>query len=327
MNLLLTLNKDFFEERSNFYSSNISSFNDFIKQKGITEENLVPYLRGIRTDEIVEALKYYINEKNITSIETANRYKSALKEYLYFVLHTEAVSNLELLKELESPTFKEASYNFKMNKVISNHPLLKDKEGFDVFSSEDVLELLAQCNDLLSSCDQFKRAFKTRKYFNRFRSALIIKLILLTGVAYRTLLNIKRTDLDTSHGIIIINEYEIRLPKALQKNFEMYLQLVNELNIERTELFVEFDGRAMNDQTGALFTFLNSFIRRGDLNGLIKYSIIKMIEVGISETIIKKVTGIEETILKDCHARAYDERTANRHFDSKIRSMEMYDEL
>jgi len=327
MDLLLRLNEKFFEDKTNSYSNNVSTFSNFIKQKGITEENLLTYLRGIRTEDIVDSLNYYIKEKNITSKETANRYTSAIKEYLYFMLDTKVVSNLEFKNELELPTFKETSYRYKMNKAISTHVQLKDKEGFDVLTSEEVFELLTQCNNLLNSVEQFTKAFNSKKYFNRFRSALIIKLILLTGVAYRTLVNIKKVDLDILHGVIIINEFEIRLPKSLQTNFEMYLQIVNEINVEQNELFIEFDGRVMSEQTGVLFTFLNSFIRRGDLNGIIKYSVIKMIEIGISETLIKKVTGIEETILKDCHARAYDERKSTRHFDSKIRSMEIYDRL
>lgn len=326
MDLLMRLSEQFFEERPNFYSNNISSFSDFIKQKGIPDENLVTYLRGIRTDDIIESLSYYIESKNITSIETANRYMWAIKEYLYFMLHEGGISNAELLKEIESPTFKETSYPFKMRKAISDHSL-KSKEGFGALSSEEVNELVTQCNELLTSEDQYLKAFEKQKYFNRYRSAILVKLMLLTGVAYRTIRKVKKSDLNVSHGIITINDYEIRLPKALQTNFQKYLELIDSLHGEQDDLFIEFNGNIMSVNTSTLFTFLSTFISRGDLNGIIKYSIINMIKAGMNETIIKKITGVEETILKDCQSNAFDKKTETRHFDSKIRSIEIYDML
>ncbi len=325
--LLKKYNEKFFLTKPYAYVNNINAFNDYIKSKGITEDNLITYLRGIRTENIKESLEYYINKNSITSKETAHKYKTALKEYLYFILDTKGVNNFELLRELDLPTYKENSYLFKMNNYIFEHLSLKDKEEFEVLTTEEVVELIVQCNTLLSSNEEFIKASKSQKFFNKYRSALIVKLILLTGMAYRTVLSLELKNLDIKHGIIIINGFEVRLPKVLQINIELYLELCSEINPNQEKLFIEFDGNPMSNKTSTLFIFIRTLIGRGDLNGILKYTIIKMIQAGISEDIIKRVTGVKNTIISDCVVRAFDYKTATRHLDSKVRSLEIYDKL
>ncbi|MEK4247607.1 hypothetical protein MKZ20_20225 [Psychrobacillus sp. FSL K6-2684] len=327
MRFFKDLNGEFFEDKPYAYSNHVKAFNKYIEHKGITEDNLIVFLQGIRAKDIVDSLNYYIEKNNITSKDTALRYSSAIKEYLYYALDSGKVNNSELMKELELATFKESSYRYKMNNFIAKHELLKEREGFEIPSDEEVRELIKQCNSLLESDEEYLKAQNNQKYFNKFRSALIIKLILLTGVPYRTINSIKCTDLNINNSTILINSFEIRLPKILKLNFEKYMRLSNEINLNRDKLFIEFNGNSMSVQTAAVYGFMKSIIGRGDLNGVVKYTIIKMIEEGISERVIKQVTGVEDTIINDCHLKVYGDKKAIRHFDSKIRGLEIYDVL
>jgi len=156
---------------------------------------------------------------------------------------------------------------------------------------------------------EFEKASMNMKSFNKFRSALIIKLILLTGIAYRTICSLKRTDLCIENNIIRINNYEIRLPVMLKENFGIYLKISNELKPDREELFIEFSGKNMSTKTSTLSYFMKLLVRRGDLNGLIKYAITNMIRVGISETVIMEFTGLKKDILNDCYKMVYNKDT------------------
>lgn len=156
---------------------------------------------------------------------------------------------------------------------------------------------------------EFEKASMNMKSFNKFRSALIIKLILLTGIAYRTICSLKRTDLCIENNIIRINNYEIRLPVMLKENFGIYLKISNELKPDREVLFIEFSGKNMSTKTSTLSYFMKLLVRRGDLNGLIKYAITNMIRVGISETVIMEFTGLKKDILNDCYKMVYNKDT------------------
>jgi len=327
MKIFQLLNEKFFENNPYSYINNINSFQNYITDKGITEENLLTFLRGLRTEDIIESLEYYIFKNDVTSKGTARKYSTAIKEYIYFMLDSETLDNTELLKEIERPGYKASSYRSKMNTFIAENKLLKESEGFEVLSTEDVRDLITQCNILLDSVEEFRKAFTSKKYFNKYRSATIIKLIILTGATYRTLLSLKRNDLDIDHGTITINEFEIHLPKSLHNNFKKYIQLLNSIKPDCENLFIEYEGMAMRDTTSTLYTFMEPLIGRGDLNGIIKYSVIKMIESGINETTIKQVTGVEDKIMKDCHLKIFNHQIAVRQFDSMIRSLEIYDKL
>lgn len=326
MKLLEKFNDAFFKVKPYAYFNHVKVFNEYIESLNISEENIITFLQGIRSKNIIDSLEFYIDKNNVTSKDTAFRYISALKEYLYFIIDVEKINNSELKNELELATYKEESYRNQMNNFVAKHKLLKDREGFKIPSYEDIEELVNQCNILLESEDELIKAETKEISFNKIRSAIIVKLILLTGAPYRSIYSMNINDLDINNSLILINNFEVRLPKILKRNFERYLELSNNINPNREKLFINFNGDPMSNQTSIVYNFLNSIIGRGDLNGIIKFTIIKMLEIETSEMVIKQVTGLKD-LVNDCHEIVYSSRKANRHFDSKIRALEIYDEL
>jgi integrase len=318
---------EFLEQKSYAYFNHIKAFMSFIESKEVKNENLKVYLQGIRTEDIVESLDYYIKQNQVTSIDTAQRYSSAIKEFLVFLFNRDTLNNKELLDELYFPTFMEESFRYKMNQYILNSEVLKEREGFKIFSNEEVKELLDQCNEILDSEEGFTKAKNSKKYFNKYRSALILKLILLTGVTYKVICKLISSDLNLTMNTIKINGYEIHLPHLMRNQFYKFIKLKDVLHIKENYLFVEFNGDPLSNTTSTTSQFMQSILSRGDLNGLIKYAIVGMIKNGINETIIKEVTGVRETIYSECHSIAFEKKEAVRHFDSKIRGLEIFDSL
>ncbi|MCP1156202.1 hypothetical protein NKS27_28060 [Peribacillus frigoritolerans] len=319
---------DFFEKKSYAYYNHVKAFISYIRSNGISNDNLKVYLQGIRTVDIVKSLDYYINQNQVTSIDTAQRYTSAIKEFLVYIFNSRLLNNKELLDELYFPTFKEESFRFKMNQYILNSEELKEREGFKILSKEEVTELLDQCNQILDSKEGFSKAQKSQKYFNKYRSALILKLIILTGVTYKVIGKIKFKDLNLTFNTLTINEFEIHLPHLIRNHFYKFIQLINfNLGREIENLFIEFDGAELRNTTTTTSQFMQSILSRGDLNGLIKYVIVNMIKSGVNETIIKEITGVRDTIYSECHYLVFDKEKSIRHFDSKIRGLEIFDNL
>jgi len=321
--------EDFLNEKPFAYINDIKAFKEFLLFKGADSSNIKIVLQGLRTETIIESLEYYIHEKNITSVETAQRYISAIKEFLAYMLNG-YLENKDLQDELFYPVYNEKSYRFRMNKFIGNCNKLNRSEGFDTFSTNDINDLLYECNKTLASKEVFEKSQKTRSYFNKFSSALILKLILFSGVTYRVISKLKIQDLDISQNMIKINGYHIHLPNSFQQNFKDYCDLRSKLinDFSKNSLFIKFDGSQISNMTSDVSIFMNNILGRGDLNGLIKYTISQMIRNGMNETIIKEFTGVGDVIYIECHNIVFNSNEIKvRHLDSKLRSLEMFNKI
>jgi hypothetical protein len=76
-------------------------------------------------------------------------------------------------------------------------------------------------------------------------------------------------------------------------------------------------------------THFAGWTARTDYNGLVKYAIINMLLEGVSETIIKKFTGVGDTIYKSCwnHVESKMGLQLDRYIDAKIRNITIFDSL
>jgi len=330
MSLLEDLTTRFFEEKTYAYLNHVKAFIEFIENKGVNEQNLIPYLQGVRTKHIVEALGFYIDRNKVIAKDAALVYKSAIKEFLYFILDSEEIQNPELIKELGLPVYKEESYNATVNKYIADHNSLKERKGFGVLDHRCIEDLILQCNNLLSSEEELIKSKDKKKFFNKIRSAVIVKLILLTGVPYRAIRNLDVRDIKIDDNTINLNGFIIHIPKTIKEDLTKYVYISKHLRQNQEKLFIEFEGHQINFQTGNTSAFLKGMIGRGDLNALVKFTITEMIRNGVSESVIRQLHGIEKSkmdIIEICHANVYTHKEANRHLDSKIRQSELYDIL
>ena len=174
------------------YEKELNIFLKFLKEeKKIKPESIDYFLQGFRTDGVIESLDFYIKKNSLTSISTARRYSSCMQEFLRYIIHNEFTENKELGFELGAPSYDEKSYISKVNNYISNDKRLKETSGFIAGSKEDIIVLIDECNKTLNSDEIFEKAIKQQKYYNKFRSALILKLTLLTGIKYEVLRAIK----------------------------------------------------------------------------------------------------------------------------------------
>ncbi len=315
------------------YRKDLIVFGKFLnEEKKINSEALEYFLQGLRTDGLIESLDFYIRESDLTSIDTARRYSSCIREFFRYILHKNIIENNQLSIQLGAPSYDEKSYTYKMNTYISKDKRLKETDGFIAINEEDVKYLINECEITLSSDEVFNKSFESQKYYNKFRSAIILKLILLTGIRYEVLTEIKKKDLNLKHDLITINNMTMHLPMNLSEQIYKYEKINNTIdskNTEREMLFIEYKKNSISSVTSTTASFLKGILGRGDLNGVIKYTIIEMIKKGINESIIRKFTGVGERMYNDCQEyvnKMYNIK-ADRYLDSKIRSMEIFDLL
>jgi len=315
------------------YKSCMCKFSKFLKCERKVYDMVLTYFQGIRSDELIESLKYYILQNDVTSFGAANTYASCIQEYFKTIISRGLLKNDELMSEFSYPIEDSKSCRGKINKYLSSEEQIKESIKSEPMSDEEVLSLIEDCDKVISNLDSVNKAIRVRKDYNKFRSSIILKLITITGITYRCLVKIRYENLDITHGEITINSLEFHLPNKLIDDLELYkkvrTELLNKNSIKSDILFVEYNGSPISTGTSITSGFLITYTGRGELNGIIKYSIINLIKNGINQSIIEKLTEIGVSIYNYCQDQvnnAMDYKTS-RYLDSKIRSLEIFDKL
>lgn len=300
------------------YQKDLLVFWEFLKSKNINDESWQCFLGGANTELIIESLKYYIRENKVNSISTGNRFISVLVEFFQFIIDKEIIQNKELYEEMNSPIYSTRSFRARINSWISQN--LKDKESTVGFTQSEIVRLINDCNEILNM-----RMINDEAFDKKIVPALILKLIILTGVKYKVIRNLSLNELNLRYGIIKINRFIIHLPNSLIDQFEFYVSIRSEKTVS-DYLFIKSTGEQLPDKTGNTAYFLGSLTTRTDITGIIKFAIIEMIKKGVGESIIKEFTGVGKTIFEDCLDIMNTDIHKNRNalLDSRVRETFSY---
>ncbi|NTU16273.1 site-specific integrase [Bacillus subtilis] len=326
--------ESFLESVPYTYFTHLKAFKDYLRYLNVTDDTIIDFLQGVRTERIIDSLKFNIenrsqSKKKILKKETAYMYSVVIKKFFLYLQSEHCIKNLDFERELNLSASNHSSYRYKMNEFISNNSILKDSRGFNTLLEEEVNDLIKQCDETLNSDDIYINAFEEKRYFNKFRSAIIIKLIILTGVRYEIICNLKKNNLDLKYNNLKINDYSVPLPNNFRDQFEKYSKLVNELTFKKDNdfLLIEFEGEQLKKTTADTANFLKNSIDRSDLNGLIKYSVVNMLKHEMNEHVIRKLTGIGTKFYEQCLEEVVDLDKDNRHLNSIFMSMASFNTL
>jgi len=303
------------------YEKDLLVFWEFLKTKNVDDESWLYFLGGANTDLIIEGLKYYIKQNRVNSISTGNRFISVLVEYFQFVVEKKIIQNKELYEEMNAPIYSPRSFRARVNTWISQN--LKDKEGSVTFSQSEITTLINDCNETLNM-----RMVNDEIFDKKIVPALILKLIILTGVKYKIIRNLTVNCLNLRYGTIAVNNYEIHLPHNFKDQLESYLSLRQD-KTDSNLLFIQSNGDQLPDKTGNTAYYLGSLTTRTDLTGIIKFVIIEMISKGLGEGIIKEFTGVGKTIFEDCVKLMNKDVHIDRNafLDARIRESSSYNKM
>lgn len=313
------------------YDNCLNSFKAFLSNQNITNNDMAKiYFQGLRAEKLIDSLEYYIDSNGVTSFGAASKYSSCIREYFLELVQKEHLKNDELMSEFAFKTYDSKSYRYKVNVFLNEKKEIIKGDGFETFEKID--DLIKDCDSTMNDRNVLSK-ISTSKYFNKYRSALIIKLILLTGVTYKTITEIKECDLDLNHSSITINNLTIHLPNNMTDQFKEYMKIRNQLTLisdrKPINLFIENNTSPISETTSITTNFLCGLTGRNDLSGIIKYAIINMIKKGINQNIITTFTGVGDTIYSNCQSevnKAMDLKTSS-YLDSKIRSIEVFNLL
>lgn len=313
------------------YKQCMNVFKGYLIEKKVLSV-LRTYFQGIRSDDLVDSLEYYVVHNNVTSFGAANVYAACIQEYFKFIIARGLVKNDELMAEFAYPIDDKKSCRNKINSYLSKEPRIKASMQFEPVTEEEAKDIIDECNLIIERLNNIEKVTRTQKDYNKLRSSIILKIMLLTGITYRCLIKIKVDSLDLKHGQITINGLTFHLPNKLIDDLVFYKdvreKIVNESNNTQT-LFVESSGCEISELTSTTSGFLCTLTGRKDLNGVIKYGIINLIRNGVNQSIIEKLTEVGKSIYNDCQKQVNStmDYKASRYLDSKIRDINIFDLL
>ncbi|PIH60057.1 hypothetical protein CS562_09055 [Paenibacillus sp. LK1] len=319
----------YFESSSITYRRKLNVFFEYlINECNLTDNNGEDILRGMDEKKFTASVIYYVEQYNIQFSSTVDNYLSVIYSYFRYIRDSfRIVNNIidseEKLKKLKGYiTSKTKEYSLITRKQKS--PINKDvyKEWID-YCDECINN---PKNDLI-------KLIGYNKAFTDFVSAIITKLVLLTGLKIKCIKAITLKDYDFQLNMIKLNNFWIHLPNNYAKQIRKYLEIRNSVVNQDTEsLFINIQGKSLISNA-SMFEVLEPVIGSKEAESVAKYVIMQQIKVGIPLGSIKKLTGFSyETILhcaelveEECDIN--DQHEINRQLDSKLRAMALFDKL
>lgn len=311
------------------------SFNE--SPEGI--EQLFQY--DITRNHLIESTIHYVKNPNVISETGINDYIIAFVQFFDF-LRKEHIENSNITKliSIDKPTTikKEIIEKIDKESIKKLNPPIKDPP----INDDEFKFILSYCKEIDES------------NYKDFERAIIIKLLLFLGLKASKLYNLKHSDFDYDSGVLKIPSeannkgYEIHLPYSLTISLRKLKEYQTKNFIETNGLLFLTDKEKkithtwISELLSEIKNYYNAqyeidsfiFELESEKNhftqtGLIKYSIIKMIEKGINPSVIQDFTGHGLNTYNDCQEIVNQTKLEekNRYLDSKLRSIETYDLL
>ena len=313
-----------FVRDKNGYEANVSNFIKYIQEE---KELLLTdtVLGGIDTDDIIASIDFCIKNCGFSTKSIARKYSVAIAQLFTILIVNEDIKNKDFYEELRASSIEDKSYYSRINEYINSHSELAKSETIDTVTNDEVDLLI----DLTSLEIENTDVHNTAKGFERLSALLGIKVMLLTGIKYNVLRKIKREDINISSAFLIINGLKIRLPIVLcsQLNYLLSLNIKNKPKY----LFVNFNGTQWGEKTqdSKITYVVFKYFGKSDTTGLTKYGISNLIKAGVNDSIIKKLTSANDTIIKDCLENSVESEPLfwEKYINSKLSNVDIYYKL
>lgn len=326
--ILEDLFEEFYKElNAETYRSKVDAFKEFvIVKRNINDGNYMGYLGGIKMDAVIDSLSYFIERNNIKKETVAFHYGSMIKRFFYF-LQSKGINNVNIFELFSRKD--EYSFDNQLKAYILNNDELKKPEANEAYEDEEIIAIITNANKIIENSlankdDLFSG--KKKYSFKMYMAAIAVKLIIFSGTSFRNLSKIEINDFNETNKTIKISGYELHLPTGLYIQIKEYIQIRPLSRTQSTKLFVKSDGADLKGVSDLEAALLLSNGDKGNVTGVVKNTIIKMIKADIRFDIIMKLTDTGWKTVKDCIDVVNKEREIqdNKDLDKRLRCLDTY---
>lgn len=312
------------------YQLTIKSFNSCLQELfNSSNENYEKILQKLNRDDLISIFRLMVKKRNIrfdTTLQKQYRTVTTYYKYLYekHQMYNEVFINNNYLDKL-TDSIANLSTELLLNKKETKLPitelefrklLLKCDDAIDVYTVEELLDHYHIKNGV----------------YTRFVSAIIIKLVLLSGITVQTVDELDINNFNLSKNKMIIKNYELYLPISISNQLRKYLRLREIIfpNYMNKKLFTQ--NKNINKKQGNVekSKILFDTVQHCEIASIAKYSIIEMIRQGISSYCITEFTGYSIDVYNHCYEEylnSCDNEYISKETDCKIRQCSYFELL
>ena len=318
---------DFIEKYPD-YKSDVVNFSEYINlywKNSLSGDPLRTLLKGIDVDLILKSLIYNVETvKRYKSKTKAKRYATVVAQFFNHIRKTTDIVNPDLYDAISYNRLRENSYMQQMMSYIDKCEMLAGIVEQEPLTSTEAEKILKWANEQFA-----EQEWEEATDFRKAMAAIGIKMMMLYGITYRELRKIKWVDYDEAHGCITVNGFELRLPLKLSVQLSKMKEFVHNkrtINCENL-LFADFQGEAWNDITSSsgIPDYMGALIGITSVTSAVKYGISQLLKAGLSDSVIKKVTGASEKLIQGC--LFHEDNELKQIINAKILMAEQYYEF
>ncbi len=298
----IDITNDFIKEYPD-YKSDVVNFSEYIEENwrnSLSGDQLRILLQGIDVDFILKSLIYNVETvKRYKSKTKAKRYATVIGQFFNYIRKTTDIVNPDLYDAISYNRLRENSYMQQMMAYIDRCEMLAGIVEQEPLTSTEVEKILIWANEQFLS-----QRWEDATSFRKAMAAIGIKMMMLYGITYRELRKMKWNDYDEMYDCITVNGFELRLPLKLSiqlrsiKDFILKKEIVNSDKL----IFAGFQGEAWNDITSSsgIPDYMGALIGITSVTSIVKYGISQLLKAGLSDSVIKKMTGASEKVIQGC---------------------------
>lgn len=308
------------------YKGDITNFSHYLETKwkeSLTSEAVQILLQGVDVDLIVDSLDYNVEErKKYTKRTAAKKYATVVGQFFDFVRKNTDVKNRELFDAVSYGRNHENAYMKRMMEYISCSKTLEGMVEAEILSTREVEQILVWTDRQLDKSMDWNIPMNFRKAM----AALGIKFILIYGLTYRELRKLKWEQYDEELGTIIIGGYKLRLPMKMFSQLRRLREflLTTGKGYDSDFILVDTNGSEWGEITSSsgIPDYLGNLIGNTSITSVVKYGIRELIMAGISDTIIKQITGASDKLINGSVNQ--DDESMNEIVNNKLVTVNMY---
>lgn len=294
------ITNDFIEKYPD-YKSDVVNFSEYINtywKNSLSGDPLRILLKGIDVDFILKSLIYNVETvKRYKSKTKAKRYATVVALFFNHIRKTTDIVNPDLYDAISYNRLRENSYMQQMMFYIDKCEMLAGIVEQEPLTSTEAEKILKWANEQFA-----EQEWEDATNFRKAMAAIGIKMMLLYGITYRELRKMKWDDYDEVYSCITVNGFELRLPLKLSVQLRNMKEFVYKRRIVNCEnlLFADFQGEAWNDITSSsgIPDYMGALIGITSVTSAVKYGISQLLKAGLSDSVIKKVTGASEKLIR-----------------------------
>lgn len=214
---------DDFVSGKSYGREELSHFSNVMNEKYHVDMN-PEFLERIDTDIIALCINEPTNKGIYSSKSIARKFCIVISRFFKYCFHKKWLENAKLLSELTADRrLSKITYFSHIENIIKANRALKNVSSKEMLSESDTQMMLDYADDEFKSLG----ALRSEKEYNRAGALLAVQLMILIGVKYEIIRELRVYDFMLGDGTIRLNGYNIILPSKICDDILNYINARN----------------------------------------------------------------------------------------------------